>query len=155
MAKEKTLDAAANKRMMFSYLGMLGAAAYFVEPKETYVSVQNAMYVSFGVYGVFYILFTFLNEMFFADNFKKGPKDNFGYIFMKMFGVQGFFQIFILYNFVPAATAFKYMAVMNAIMCYVGPQRGELLSIGNVKDAHIVPHVCLMLVSAAFLATLL
>ena len=34
MAKEKTLDAAANKRMMFSYLGMLGAAAYFVEPKE-------------------------------------------------------------------------------------------------------------------------
>ena len=95
MAKEKTLDAAANKRMMFSYLGMLGAAAYFVEPKETYVSVQNAMYVCFGVYGVFYILFTFLNEMFFADNFKKGPKDNFGYIFMKMFGVQGFFQIFI------------------------------------------------------------
>ena len=84
MAKEKTLDAAANKRMMFSYLGMLGAAAYFVEPKETYVSVQNAMYVSFGVYGVFYILFTFLNDMFFADNFKKGPKDNFGYIFMKI-----------------------------------------------------------------------
>ena len=93
--------------------------------------------------------------MFFSDNFIKGPKDNFGYIFMKMFGFQGFFQLFFLYNFVPASASFKYLALSNAMMCYVGPQRGELLSIGNVKDAHIVPHVCLMLVSAAFLATLL
>ena len=99
--------------------------------------------------GVFFVLFTFLNEMFFR-HFVKGPKDNFGYLFMKMFGFQGFFQLFFLYNFVPASASFKYLALMNAMMCYVGPQRGELLNVGNVKDAHIVPHVCLMLVSAAF-----
>jgi len=155
MAAGKSLDAKANTRMMFSYAGMLGAICYFVEPKETYVSVQNATYVVFGVYGIFFVLFTFLNEMFFSDNFKKGPKDNFGYLFMKMFGFQGFFLLFFLYNFVPASASFKYLAIFNAIMCYVGPQRGELLNVGNVKDAHIVPHVCLMLVSATSIAALL
>lgn len=134
---------------------MLGAICYFVEPKETYLSVQNATYLQYGVYGIFFVLFTFLNEMFFSDNFVKGPKDNFGYLFMKMFGFQGFFQLFFLYNFVPASASFKYLALMNAMMCYVGPQRGELLNVGNVKDAHIVPHVFLMLVSAASLVTLL
>ena len=33
--------------------GMLGAICYFVEPKETYLSVQNATYLQYGVYGIF------------------------------------------------------------------------------------------------------
>ena len=74
---------------------------------------------------------------------------------MKMFGMQGFFFNFILFNFVAPADAFKWMALMNAMMCYVGPQRGELLNPGDVKPNHIVPHVALMVVALTQLATLL
>ena len=152
--KTAPLPPDAKKRMIPSYLGYLGIIACFVAPKETYVSVDMAMKVMQLVYGLFFTLFMFMPAMFFKDNFVKAPKDNFGELFMVMFGFQGFFQLYFIRMANPY-DAFPVVCALNAGMCYIGPQRGEKLNSPNVKPFHIVPHASLFLCSVVALATLL
>ena len=152
--KTAPLPPDAKKRMIPSYLGYLGIIGCFVAPKETYVSVDMAMKVTQLVYGIFFTLFMFMPAMFFKDNFVKAPKDNFGELFMVMFGFQGFAQLYLI-RMVDPYDVFPVMCAITAGMCYIGPQRGEILNSPNVKPFHIVPHASLFLCSALALATLL
>ena len=152
--KTAPLPPDAKMRMIPSYLGYLGIIGCFVAPKETYVSVDMTMKVMQLVYGLFFTLFMFMPAMFFKDNFVKAPKDNFGELFMVMFGFQGFAQLYLIRMADPYG-AFPVVCALNAGMCYIGPQRGEKLNSPNVKPFHIVPHASLFLCSAMALATLL
>ena len=96
----------------------------------------------------------FMPAMFFKDNFVKAPKDNFGELFMVMFGFQGFAQLYLI-RMADPYDAFPVVCAINAGMCYIGPQRGEKLNSPNVKPFHIVPHASLFLCSVVALATLL
>jgi hypothetical protein len=144
----------AKTRMIPSYLGYLGIISAFMAPKETYLSVEAAVTCMMVVYGGFFALFSFLPSMFFSDNFAKAPKDNFGELFMVMFGFQGFAQLYLI-HMADKHDVFPVLSVMNAGMCYIGPQRGEKLNAPNVLPNHIAPHVGLMFCSAVGLATLL
>ena len=152
--KTAPLPPDAKMRMIPSYLGYLGIIACFVAPKETYVSVDMTMKVMQLVYGLFFTLFMFMPAMFFKDNFVKAPKDNFGELFMVMFGFQGFAQLYLI-RMADPYDAFPVVCALNAGMCYIGPQRGEKLNSPNVKPFHIVPHASLFMCSAMALATLL
>lgn len=67
-----------------------------------------------------------------------------------MFGYQllGFMY---LSHLLGPAVSHPIWAAFNAGMCYVGPQRGEMCIHPHVKPKHLVPHVCLLLVSTAAL----
>lgn len=149
------LPADAKGRMLPSYVGYLGIIGAFFAPKETYLSVTYAMSFMMMVYASFFVLFCFLPDQFFADNFAKPPKDNFGKLFMVMFGYQGFAMVYLIHLAKDNPATFPALCVFNAGMCCVGPQRGEILNAPNVLAKHIVPHVALMAVSIAMLATLL
>ena len=108
----------AKTRMIPSYLGYLGILGVFVAPKETYVSVENAVTIMMVVYGGFFTLFSFLPAMFFADNFAKAPKDNFGELFMVMFGFQGYAQLYLI-HMADKHDVFPVVCAINAGMCVV------------------------------------
>ena len=155
MFNTKDLPADAKKRMMLSFVGYLGIIGAFVAPKETYLSVKWAMRFLKIVYVVFYVLFAFFPDQFFKDNFAKPPKDNFGRIFMRMFGFMGFLVMYLLHLAKDNPATFPALCAFNAGMCYVGPQRGEMLNVPNVLPKHVVPHAALMSCSLALIATLL
>ena len=92
------LPADAKGRMLPSYVGYLGVIGAFFAPKETYLSVTYAMRFMMMVYASFFVLFCFLPDQFFADNFAKPPKDNFGKLFMVMFGYQGFAMVYLIHS---------------------------------------------------------
>lgn len=87
-----------------------------------------------------------------ADNFTAKPKDNFGLVFTRMFGLQGLWSVWLAQSMAPA-TLFPYYALFNAGIIVIGPQRGEMLLPTNEK--HIVPHIGTTLVGLALCATLL
>ena len=155
MIATKPLPADAKGRMLLSYVGYLGIIGAFVAPKETYLSVTYAVRFMKMVYAFFYVLFFFLPDQFFSDNFAKPPKDNFGRLFMVMFGFQGFAGLYLIHLAKDSPNTFPALCVLNAGMCYVGPQRGEILNAPNVLAKHVAPHAFLMAVSIAQLATLL
>ena len=124
---------------MLSTLGAIASiACLFVEPKETYVTVESAIKYSQPVFFGFSCLFLFGAEFFFADNFTVKPKDNFGLVMTRMFGLQGLWSQY-LSTYIPPATFYPMMALFNAAIIFMGPQRGELLLPTNEK--HIVPHI--------------
>ena len=151
--KATPLPPDAKSRMIPSFLGYLGVIGAFVTPKESFVTVERAIAFTMIVYAGFFALFTFLPTMFFKDNFSKPPKDNFGELFMVMFGFQGFGQLYLI-HIADKHLAFPAVCAINAGICYVGPQRGEILNAPNVLPNHIVPHAGLLLCSIALLSTL-
>mmetsp|Transcript_7457 Transcript_7457/g.17172 ORF Transcript_7457/g.17172 Transcript_7457/m.17172 type:complete len:157 (+) Transcript_7457:260-730(+) len=155
MIDTKPLPADAKGRMLLSYVGYLGIIGAFVAPKETYLSVKYAIRFMKIVYAGFCALFFFLPDQFYSDNFAKPPKDNFGRLFMVMFGYLGFAVIYLIHLAKDNPGTFPALCVFNAGLCYVGPQRGEILNAPNVLAKHVVPHAGLLSVSIALLATLL
>ena len=151
--KANPLPPDAKSRMIPSFLGYLGVIGAFVTPKESFVTVERAIAFTMIVYAGFFTLFTFLPTMFFKDNFSKPPKDNFGELFMVMFGFQGFGQLYLI-HIADKHLVFPAVCAINAGICYVGPQRGEILNAPNVLPNHIAPHVGLLLCSIALLSTL-
>ena len=91
-------------------------------------------------------------RFFFADNFTAKPKDNFGLVFTRMFGLQGLWSIWMAQSLEPVKL-FPYMALFNAGIIVFGPQRGEMLLPTNEK--HVVPHIGTALIGFALAATLL
>ena len=71
---------------------------------------------------------------------------------MRMFGLIGFAMLYTMHLLGPKV-AFPVAALVNAVMCYVGPQRAELLIHPNVGPKHIVPHIVLTAVSLAAVLT--
>lgn len=148
------LSPEAKKRMIASYVGYLSVICFFVKPKETFVSVASAMKLMEFVYASFFGLFAGMPAKFFSENFAKEPKDNFGELFMVMFGFQGLFQLYLIRQ-MDMYLVFPFLCAFNAAMCYVGPQRGEKLMAPNVLPNHIVPHAGLCLCTLAALSTLI
>mgnify|MGYP004162511721 CR=1 FL=1 len=109
------------------------------------------MMVCLCVFGSFSALFLFGAEFFFADNFTAKPKDSFGLVFCRMFGLQGLWSLWLAQELSPS-TLLPYYALFNAAIIYVGPQRGEMLLPTNEK--HIVPHIGTTAAALALLATL-
>ena len=60
-------------------------------------------------------------EFFFADNFTAKPKDNFGIVFCRMFGLQGLYTLWLGLELTPAKML-PYFAIFNAAIIFVGPQ---------------------------------
>ena len=148
------ISAEARSRNMISTIGFIGAAGCFLAPKENYLTVQSALTFAFVAWSVFCFQFLCTPGFFFSENFSKGPKDNFGILFMRMFGLVGFAFIY-LSRASDNAVVFPVWCAVNAAMCFVGPQRGEICAHPNVLAKHIVPHVALCAVSLGFCATLL
>ena len=86
-----------------------------------------------------------------SDNFTAKPKDNFGLVFTRMFGLQGLWSIWMAQSIAPEKL-FPMMALFNAAIIFVGPQRGELLL--PTGEKHIVPHVGTTIAGLALLAAL-
>ena len=144
------LSSEAKSRAAISSLGYAGAAGAFIAPAESFLSMHTALVVATVAYVVFSFQFLFTPDFFFAENFVKPPKDNFSYLFMRMFGLMAFAFMYTAWK-LPTAEAFPIFALLNGVMCYVGPQRGELLIHPNVGPKHIVPHVALLVVSLCVL----
>lgn len=135
---------------MLSCVGIVASiVAMMMPPAETYFSIGSALKVAYFVYGGFYVLFLFMTDFFFADNFKVAPKDNFGRVFAKMFGALGLWGMWLMQALKPAEL-FTYFAIYNACIIYVGPQRGQMLLPTNEK--HIVPHILLTVVGLSLAA---
>ena len=146
------VPARGKRNIALSTVGMVASiVACVVEPGESYLSVDTAMTVCFVVFGGFSALFLFAAEFFFADNFTAKPKDNFGLVFTRMFGLQGLWTLWLAQEFAPAKLL-PYYALFNAAIIFVGPQRGEMLLPTNEK--HIVPHIGTTAAGLALLATL-
>ena len=146
------MPARGKKNVALSTVGIVASlVAAVVEPGESYLSVDTAMSVVFVVFGGFSALFLFGAEFFFADNFTAKPKDNFGLVFTRMFGLQGLWTLWMVQEFTKAKLL-PYYALFNAAIIYVGPQRGEMLLPTNEK--HIVPHIGTTAAALALLATL-
>ena len=140
------------RNVIISTVGMLASiVACLIEPGESYLSVDTAMMVGLCVFGSFSALFLFGAEFFFADNFTAKPKDNFGIVFCRMFGLQGLYTLWLGLELTPAKML-PYFAIFNAAIIFVGPQRGEMLLPTNEK--HIVPHIGTTAAGLAMLATL-
>jgi len=147
------MSARGKNNCLLSTVGIVASiAAASGAPAETYVSVESALAVANCVFVGFYVLFLFMAEFFFSDNFAVKPKDNFGLVFTRMFGVVGLWSLWVAQSIVPSEL-YAYYALYNACIIYVGPQRGEMLLPTNEK--HIVPHIGTTVVGLALFAALL
>ena len=152
MASAKKLSARGKRNCMLSSAGIVASVVcLFVEPAESYLSVVTANKIASVINVVFSALFLFMAEFFMADNFSVKPKDNFGLVFCRMFGLQGLWSIWLGQSLAPVQLL-QYLAIFNAGIIFVGPQRGEMMLPTNEK--HIVPHVGTLAVGLALLATL-
>ena len=103
------------------HAGFAGIAGCFLAPKETYLPVATALTIAKVGWSVFCVQFLLAPGFFFAENFSKGPKDKFGILFMRMFGLVGFMFIY-LSHVSDSRVAFPVWCAGNALMCFVGPQ---------------------------------
>ena len=56
---------------------------------------------------------------------------------MVMFGFQGFAGLYLIHLAKDSPNTFPALCVLNAGMCYVGPQRGELSRDGLARESRI------------------